>query len=276
MSEQFAPRPSSDRPAEPEISLSDLLPDLLDTPPPMASSPVTSAPAFDPASPGRPLDPELAALLEGADDPNATEEAARPTGLVKWVGLAFVGAIIVPLVLVGLFLAWINGTQSIDSEAIAGQARTPVPTVFSVTPVPTLKSNPNCAKGAAFGPFDNFPCTREIAVTNDFTSFFALADYQLNQDGHRPVGTNLHFDVSSDGPVTVMQFYATSLKAKGFTAGRISGAADVRGDSQLGAYRVNYYTKGTQQVQVLVISLTRADPQNIAKVGETLIRLSYT
>ena len=251
-----------------EFSLSDLLPDLLDTPP--TPAPASAKPAASPF-PDLPANPELAAALL-AEEPEAQEEK-ESAGNIRWVVLAVVGGILVPAILVGLFIFVVNNFFTLNQpDQIVQAARTPVPTVYSITPAPTPRPTSNCAKPAPVGPFDGFSCAREIPASGDFTTFFSLADLQLNQDGQRPVGAEKHFQVVSANPTEILQFYASSLKAKGYAPSRGEGA----GATQLGAYRAITYAKGNQQAQILVISLNRGDAGGNVKAGESLIRLSFS
>jgi hypothetical protein len=257
-----------------EFSLSDLLPDLLDTPPASkaASAPAPAKPAASPSPfPDLPANPELAAslLAEASEE----QEEQEGTGNIRWVVLAVVGGILVPAILVGLFILVVNNFFTLNQpDQIVQEARTPVPTVYSVTPLPTPRPTSSCARPATVGPFDGFNCAREIPASGDFTTFFSLADLQLNQDGQRAVGPEKHFQAVSANPTEILQFYASSLKAKGYTLSR----GETSGATQLGAYRAVTYAKGNQQAQILVISLNRADAGGNVKAGESLIRLSFS
>jgi hypothetical protein len=273
------PSPESNPNIEQEISLSDLLPDLLaDTPPPVTAEPAPPPPAqVAPIFPDLPATPELVEALLAQENAPAEENTSR-FGNIRGMILTFVALIVTPLVLIGLFLFIVNTffslSSTMDQESLIKNARTPIATVYSVTPVPTPRpgQNPNCPKVSAFGPFDSFNCAREIAVSVDFTNFLSLADAQLNQEGHRSVGTQRRYEAVSAKPDEILQFYATSLKAKGY----IAAAPEASGTTSLGAYRVIYYGNGKQQAQLVVISLSKADPQGTVKAGESLIRISFT
>ncbi len=271
-----------------EVRLTDLLSDLLDGPssaPPVAARQTGPAsrltPTGQPLSPASvkpifedvPLDPELAAQLLAEENAPADQKEVEPTS-VRTLGWVFAAAVVIPLILLGLFIWFINNTQTLQSEAqddLVKASRTIVPTFPPVTLPPTVRSTQNCPKVTPFGPLDSYGCTREVVASSDWTTFFAVADLTLTKDGHPPAGPVVRFEAATARTDDIFQFYTTSLKAKGYNLSR----ADTAGSTSLGNYRVLDFAKGDQKAQILVMNLNRLDPQGSVKSGENLLRISY-
>ena len=270
MPDQFSPAGKNTQ-SEPEFSLSDFLPDLLDEPvnsarpmpPPVSFVPPSVPPSFEP-TPAR-LD---------------TPKEIKPVGLGGLKPLLLVGAglLLFPLLLVGIFLLIINSQSLPSSDELARAAQTPVATVFSISQPPTTKAPTPlpaaCTNGggSAFGPFDPYPCARQTTSPANWDAFFTLADQQLSQNGVRLVGTERRYDVVNDRPDQILAFYAKSLRPKGYGSSR----PQATGSTPIGDYRVDYYVKGTQQLQVLALTLNRNSPDDSAHAGEIVIRFNAT
>ncbi len=281
MSDQFSTGGKNKRPDQ-DVSLSDLLPGLLaDSPPPVSPGQTSYRPV----------------TVQPPSEEESLPERRGGLGEVKIIIFAALGLILFPLIVVGIVLLLVNNQAGPTPEQLAQSATTPLPTVFSITPpssgkagsvatpartipnsspVPTLlpltviAPLPACGPGAAFAGIDGYSCVRTMASTANWDSFFSLAEPQLNQNGIRVVGNQHRYDVTKDDPGRVLGFYSASLLGKGYNLTRPVSS----GSTAIGNYRVDQYAKGSQQLQILALTLNRDSPDNTARSGETVIRYS--
>ncbi|HEX2913072.1 MAG TPA: hypothetical protein VH186_19865 [Chloroflexia bacterium] len=257
-----------------DVSLSDLLPDLLEEP---ASKPIRPAQSNRSA-------PSYRAALSSSPASDFAEpvykERKSNRGLILLGVVALIGMLVIPLLIFGFFVFLANNQKELTPEQLVEAAKTPLPTIIGITPVapkatPTV-STVNCSNPPALGPVDGYPCARSVEASPDWNNFFTLAELDLNQAGYRPVGAERAFYISRDSQDKILQFYDKSLKDKGFSPGRAGGAGadNANGNTSLGNFRVAYYLKGNQQVQILALTLNRNGPGGTADSGETIIRLS--
>lgn len=276
MPDESSPQfPPSKDPAKPETSLADLVPGLFD------ELPVNQR--F-----GGPVDPALLAppAINPAQVSPPTAAPGRPTrknfNVMPLVIAAVIGMIIVPLLIVGVFVLIAN-SQPVPTTIDVAQANTPLATVFSITPAPpqtaTAPAGSAAAKSAgptqcpaqtAFGPVEFYSCSQTVQATSGFTAYFGLAELQLAQNGQNGPGTTRRYSVTGDSPAKVLQFYATSLAAQGYTPANPAAT----GNTPLGSYSVALYAKGDRQVQIMAMTVNKASPDGQIKAGQTLIRLS--
>jgi hypothetical protein len=248
--------PPSQDPAKPETSLADLLPDLFETPPAPQNSPPSGPPPLPPRQ-------KFAIFL-------------------PLIIAAVIGMIIVPLIIVGVFI-FIANSQPVPSTIDVVKANTPLATVFSITPVPSARPTPpgspapaksagasQCPPQTAFGLVAYYSCSQPVQAGSAFTAYFGLAELQLAQNGQNGPGATRLYSVTGDSPAKVLQFYAASLAAQGYTPSNPTAT----GATPLGPYSAALYAKGTQQVQVMALTVNKASPDGQVKAGQTLIRLS--
>lgn len=292
MSDESPPKfPTSKDPAQPETSLSDLLPEFFETPPANQNSgPLVQS------TPDRSATPEVDNILIPFREV-PVKSRQKGFNYVPLAIAAVVGIIIVPLLIFGVFV-FIANNQPARTTIDVAQASTPLATVFSITPGPanltpapvgngttvgngTVQPSAAAAKSpvvnqcpaqVAFGSVELYSCSRLVQAGGDFTTYFGLAEVQLAQTGQNGPAANRVYAVSGDSPAKVLQFYATSLVAQGYTLAR---PADT-GTTSLGPYSAALYVKSSQQVQVAVLTVNKASPDGQVNAGQTLIRLSST
>ncbi len=244
-----------------EVKLTDWLPDLLDDrqaePGP---NPPTRPPLTSPSPTPFAEQPEQA-VFTTRPAPNVAPDGAG----LRIIGLA-VALLIGSLLLIGLAFWLVNLGGSKSATEVLNEARTPVATVAGITPVEV-----KCPQQPAFGPLETYTCARPMTSNPPEQALLAEAEPQLSQDGYPALKGASRWDVSSDPPGKILQFYEEKFKKKDFTLSR----ALATGTTPVGGYRVFYYTgKDKQQFQILVLNLNRASSNGSLKPGETLIRLS--
>lgn len=273
---------ASKDPAPPETSLADLLPEFFETPSPIQNSrlpvvPVNSNHVMLEA------DPVFLPLR-----PVPVRSRENKSNYVLLAIVAVIGMIVIPLIVIGVFF-FIANNQPAPTTVDVVQATTPLVTVFSITPAPgNLTSAPavsgtipasaaskspaatQCPPKIAFGSVELYSCSQPVQANSVFSNYFGLAELQLAQTGQNsPAGSRI-YAVSGDSPTRVLQFYATLLTAQGYA---LAQPAD-SGTTSLGQYSLALYAKGSQQVQVTVLTVNKASPDGQVKAGQTLIRLS--
>jgi hypothetical protein len=272
---------------EDKSSLADLLPDLFETPLTAQNSgkPLSSvSPAPDPF--------DLRQLSISGDDRPA-RSGRKEFNFVLLGLVAVAGLVVVPLVIFGVFI-FIANSQPAPKTIDVVQATTPLVTVFSITPAPvkptpapaspsaaksTAPASPSAARSpvaaacptqTAFGGVELYSCSQPVQVTGSFSGYFGLAELHLAQNGQNGPGGGRLFVVTGDSPAKVLQFYAASLAAQGYAA--VIEAAS--GTAPLGPYSVALYARGSQQIQVMALTVNQPSPDGQVRAGQTLIRLS--
>lgn len=265
-----------------DVSLSDLLPDLLEQPSFARSSPPPAAPSFYnntaasvPPPVYSPVRPVLPAEAPTPDKP-VSQKADRST--LFFFALCIGGLLLLPMLVFGV-LALMGSIGAVPTPSELERAvQTPLATVQSVTPRPTVNP-PGCPQVSSFGPLEPFTCVRFVRSEPTWNAFFAPAEDKLGKDGHRPLSSTRRYDAVGADPARVLRFYELLMLNRGFSAGRLpaeSGTATGGGATPLGNYQWAYYAKDIQQVQIVVLTLNKANPEGTVKAGEVVIRMSYT
>ena len=208
-------------------------------------------------------------------------------GDFNYVGLgivAVVGIIVLPLLIFGIFFIIAN-TEPAQTSINVGQAITPLVTVYSITPgaanstpAPPPKGTSggsapatrDCPAQMALGQVEYYSCAKPVQAGSAFTGYFTLAEMQLAQNGQNGPPANRVYAVSADSPAKVLSFYAALLPAQGYTP----AGATATGTTPLGNYSAALYTKNSQQLQVVALTVNKASPDGQVNSGQTLIRLS--
>ena len=202
--------------------------------------------------------------------------------------VAFVGIIIVPLLIFGIFFIIAN-TEPVQTTINVSQAISPLATVYSITPganstpAPTAKGTTGvnatagstlaasaCPVQTAFGQVPYYGCAKPVQAGSAFTGYFGLAEMQLAQNGQNGPAANRVYAVTTDSPAKVLSFYANLLPAQGYTP----AGATTTGSTPLGNYSAALYTKNGQQLQIVALSVNKASPDGQVNSGQTLVRLS--
>jgi hypothetical protein len=261
---------------EDKSSLADLLPDLFETP-------LTAQNSGKPLSPVSPApDPFDLRQLSISGDDRPARSGRKEFNFVLLGLVAVAGLVVVPLVIFGVFI-FIANSQPAPKTIDVVQATTPLVTVFSITPAPVkptpAPASPSAARSpvaaacptqTAFGGVELYSCSQPVQVTGSFSGYFGLAELHLAQNGQNGPGGGRLFVVTGDSPAKVLQFYAASLAAQGYAA--VNEAAS--GTAPLGPYSVALYARGSQQIQVMALTVNQPSPDGQVRAGQTLIRLS--
>ncbi|MDB5078351.1 MAG: hypothetical protein JWP00_275 [Chloroflexi bacterium] len=261
---------------EDKSSLAELLPDLFETP-------LTAQNSGKPLSPVSPApDPFDLRQLSISGDDRPARSGRKEFNFVLLGLVAVAGLVVVPLVIFGVFI-FIANSQPAPKTIDVVQATTPLVTVFSITPAPVkptpAPASPSAARSpvaaacptqTAFGGVELYSCSQPVQVTGSFSGYFGLAELHLAQNGQNGPGGGRLFVVTGDSPAKVLQFYAASLAAQGYAA--VNEAAS--GTAPLGPYSVALYARGSQQIQVMALTVNQPSPDGQVRAGQTLIRLS--